>query len=116
MPYGLLHVTPPISAPDFIKRSPLAHSDGPQAVWLKADPNTLQHPEYPNVFSVGDVAALPTSKTGAAIRKQAPVVVHNLLALRDGKDPARSFTRYDGYMSCPIVTGYGKLILAEFKL
>ena len=115
LPYELLHVTPPMSAPDFIKASPLAHQDGPQRGWVKADQFTLQHPDYPNVFALGDVAALPTSKTGAAIRKQAPVVVQNLKALLEGRDPATSFGQYDGYTSCPLVTGYGKLVLAEFK-
>jgi len=63
------------------------------------------------VFSLGDCSSLPTSRTGAAIRKQAPVLVENLAALRAGRQPS---ARYDGYASCPLVTGYGKLILAEF--
>ncbi len=50
-------------------------------------------------------------KTGAAIRKQAPVVAENLLAHMNGK-PLKA--RYDGYTSCPLVTGYNKLVLAEF--
>ena len=29
----------------------------------------------------------------------------------DGKAPSAS---YDGYTSCPLVTGYGKLVMAEF--
>jgi sulfide:quinone oxidoreductase len=59
---------------------------------------------------VREVAASP-SRTGAAIRKHAPVTVANLLALRAGEPLA---ARYDGYASCPLVTGYGKLVLAEF--
>jgi sulfide:quinone oxidoreductase len=107
LPYDLLHVTPPMSAPDVIKRSPLASEAG----WVEVDKHTLQHVRYANVFSLGDASSLPTSKTGAAIRKQAPVVVKNLLATMQGKPlPAR----YDGYTSCPLVTGYGRLILAEF--
>ena len=47
----------------------------------------------------------------AAVRKQAPIVVRNLLALRDGREPSG---RYDGYGSCPLIVGYGKVILAEF--
>lgn len=113
--YDLLHVTPPMSAPDFIKRSPLAYADGPNQGWLKVDIHTLQHTDYPNVFGLGDVAALPTGKTGAAIRKQAPVVVHNLMALLQGEEATTGFVQYDGYSSCPLVTGYGKLVLAEFK-
>jgi sulfide:quinone oxidoreductase len=75
------------------------------------DKNTLQHVRYSNIFSLGDSAGLPTSKTGAAIRKQAPVVVENLLAALKGNTMTAS---YNGYTSCPLLTGYGKLVLAEF--
>jgi sulfide:quinone oxidoreductase len=107
IPYALLHVVPPQSAPDVVKRSALGDAAG----WAEADKFTLQHPRFPNVFSLGDASSLPTSRTGAAIRKQAPVLVDNLLALRAG---APLTARYDGYASCPLVTGYGKLVLAEF--
>lgn len=105
--YELLHVTPPQSAPDFVKRSPLANADG----WVDVDKHTTQHVRHPNVFSLGDASSLPCSKTGAAIRKQAPVTVANVEAFRAGK-PLEA--RYDGYASCPLITGYGRLILAEF--
>lgn len=107
MKYDLIHVTPPMSAPDFVKRSPLANAAG----WVDVDKATLQHVRYPNVFSLGDASSLPTSKTGAAVRKQAPVLVANLLAQMSGLKPGAA---YDGYTSCPLVTGYGRLILAEF--
>lgn len=107
MKYDLLHVTPPMSAPDFIKQSPLANSSG----WVEVDKHTLQHARYPNVWSLGDASSLPTSKTGAAIRKQAPVLVENLLAHMAGRPLTAA---YDGYTSCPLVTGYGRLVLAEF--
>lgn len=105
--YELLHVVPPQSAPDFVKSSPLADGGG----WVEVDQHTLQHARYPDVFSLGDCSSLPASRTGAAIRKQAPVLVENLLAHRGGGELTGS---YDGYASCPLVTGYGKLILAEF--
>lgn len=105
--FDLLHVVPPQSAPDFIKRSPLADSAG----WVEVDKFTLQHLRFPDVFSLGDASSLPTSRTGAAIRKQAPVLVQNLLAHRRGEPLA---AHYDGYTSCPVITGYGKLVLAEF--
>jgi sulfide:quinone oxidoreductase len=87
------------------------YQDGPNKGWVKVDIHTLQHIDYPNVFSLGDVAALPTAKTGAAIRKQAPVLVKNLLAAIKGQ---RIEASYNGCSSCPLVTGYGKLVLAEF--
>ena len=105
--YEMIHVTPPQSAPDFVKNSPIANAAG----WVDVDKHTLQHVRYANIFSVGDASSLPTGKTGAAIRKQTPVLVSNLLALMQG----RNFTgHYNGYSSCPLITGYGKLILAEF--
>jgi sulfide:quinone oxidoreductase len=107
MRYDLLHVTPPMSAPDFVKRSPLANAGG----WVDVDRSTLQHTRHPNVFGLGDASSLPTSKTGAAIRKQAPVLVENLLAQMAGRPLTAA---YDGYTSCPLVTGYGRLVLAEF--
>jgi sulfide:quinone oxidoreductase len=105
--YDLLHVSPPQSAPDFVKASPLAGAGG----WVEVDKYTLQHVRYPDVWALGDASSLPTSRTGAAIRKQAPVLVENLLARAEGRAPT---ARYDGYASCPLVTGYGSLILAEF--
>jgi sulfide:quinone oxidoreductase len=105
--YDMIHVTPPMSAPDVLKRSPLANEQG----WCAADKFTLRHPTYPDVFALGDAAGLPTSKTGAAIRKEAPVLVHNLLAAMHGKPCDAA---YDGYTSCPVVTGYGRMVLAEF--
>ena len=79
--------------------------------YVRADKHTLRHPQWPNVFALGDVASLPTSKTGAAIRKQSPVVAANLLAAMHGGD----IKSYDGYTSCPLVTSRNKLLLAEFN-
>jgi len=109
--YDFLHAVPPQSAPDFIKKSPIAHQEGPNKGWAKADKYTLQNPEFPNVFALGDASELPTSRTGAAIRKQAPVLVENLLAVMESREPP---AKYDGYASCPLVTAYDKLLLAEF--
>lgn len=107
LPYAMLHVAPPMSAPDFLKGSPIADASG----WVDVDPDNLRHKRFPNIFGLGDASNLPTSKTGAAIRKQAPVLVAHLLATMEG---GVSDKRYDGYSSCPIVTDYGKLMLAEF--
>ena len=106
--YDMLHTAPPSVAPKFIQDSPLVN----EAKWLDVDHHTLQHNKYSNIFGLGDVAALPTAKTGAAIRKQVPVVVDNIsLLMKHNKIGTKS---YDGYSSCPIVTDYGKMVLAEF--
>jgi len=105
--YDMAHVTPPQGAPDVVKKSPLADAAG----WVEVDKHTTRHTRFANVFALGDASSLPTSRTGAAIRKQAPVLVANLLAALDGRPLA---SRYDGYASCPIPTGDGKLLLCEF--
>lgn len=113
MHFDMLHLAPPQSAPKFIRESIVSIQDGPSKGWVDVDINTLRHMRFANIFALGDVAALPTGKTGAAVRKQAPVVVGNILNLiktnQLGKDV------YSGYSSCPLVTGYGRMVLAEFK-
>ena len=105
--YDMIHVTPPQGAPDVVKQSALADAAG----WAEVNKATLQHARFPNVFSLGDASSLPTSRTGAAVRAQAPVLVANLLAAID----ARAATgAYGGYTACPIPTEYGKLLLCEF--
>ncbi len=106
-PYSMIHVTPPMGPPDFVKNSPLADNAG----WVDVDKYTLAHKKYPNVFSLGDVSSLHTGKTGAGIRKQYPILVENLLAV-DAKTTLKG--QYNGYTSCPLVTGKGRPILAEF--
>lgn len=113
MHYDMLHIAPPQSAPDFIKQSPFAHTDGPHKGYMNVDIHTLQHVRYKNVFGLGDSAGLPTAKTGAAIRKQVPVAVENITRVLKSLPLAEK--GYEGYSSCPIVTGYGKMLLCEFK-
>ncbi|MHC5202149.1 NAD(P)/FAD-dependent oxidoreductase [Myroides sp. LJL119] len=109
MSFDFLHLAPPSVAPLFIKESDLANNQG----WMDVNLNTLQSNKYSNIFGLGDVAGLPTAKTGAAIRKQVPVVVDNICKLLQNK-PADN-ANYNGYSSCPLVTGYGKMVLAEFN-
>jgi sulfide:quinone oxidoreductase len=106
--FDMIHVTPPQSAPDFIKQSPLANAAG----WVDVNDKSLQHNKYGNIFSLGDVAATSNAKTAAAVRKQAPVVVDNILALM--KDQAVK-EGYDGYGSCPLTTSLNTVMLAEFS-
>ena len=105
--YDMIHITPPQGPPDVVRQSPLGNAAG----WVEVDQHTLQHTRFPDVWSAGDCSSLPTSKTGAAVRKQAPVLADNLLAKRAGQALKG---HYDGYASCPLVTGRGRVILAEF--
>ena len=96
--YTLLHATPPMGPLNVIKGSPIADSAG----WVEVDKGTLQHvkPEYNNIFALGDASSLPTSKTAAAITKQAPVLTENLFHLLDSGKIGSAV--YDGYTSCPV--------------
>jgi sulfide:quinone oxidoreductase len=109
LPYDVLHAVPRQSAPDWIKSSPL--STGDATGYVEIDKHTMQHVRHPNVFSLGDAGSSPNSKTGAAIRKQAPVVVENVESFLAGRPLTAS---YNGYGSCPIVTSSHAMLLAEF--
>ncbi|MDD4238243.1 MAG: pyridine nucleotide-disulfide oxidoreductase, partial [Desulfotomaculaceae bacterium] len=78
---------------------------------VDVNPYTLQHMRYHNIFVLGDAADLPTPKTGAAARQQAKVVAENLIRLLSSR---QTKANYNGYTSCPITTGYGKVVLLEY--
>ncbi|MER5437057.1 FAD/NAD(P)-binding oxidoreductase [Streptomyces sp. NPDC002790] len=110
LPYDMAHLVPPQSAPDWIKRSPLADAANP-AGYVEINQHTMRHVRYPNIWALGDAGSSPNSKTGAAVRKQAPVVVENLLATMHCREP---LAVYNGYSSCPLTTARNKMLLAEF--
>lgn len=105
--FDMLHISPPQSAPDFVKVSPLANEAG----WIDVDPETLRHTRYTNIYALGDACSSPNAKTMAAARKQAPIVATNVLAKLEGK---KKRAVYDGYGSCPLTVERGKIVLAEF--
>lgn len=106
--FDLLHVVPKMGPHAFVKNSALANEAG----FVDVDDGTTRHKKFSNIWSAGDASSLPTSKTAAAITAQAPVLVDNLLRAKEGKEPQAI---YDGYTSCPLLTEYGKVLLAEFK-
>ena len=111
--YDFMHFMAPQSAPDFVRESGLSWTEGKLAAdgWAMVDKQTLVHLTYPNIVCLGDCAGIPTSKTSAAVRKQVPVAVENLVALMEGREPE---AKYNGYAACPIVTDYGHVLLCEF--
>lgn len=105
--YDFLHATIPMAPHDFIKNSSVANAAG----HVEVSEKTLQSTKFPNVWSLGDASSLPTSKTAAAVMSQTPILAHNFYNANHGKALT---AEYDGYTSCPLLVGYGKLILAEF--
>lgn len=110
IPYDFAHVVPPQSAPDWLKRSSIA-SDSLSG-FVDVDQHTLQHVRHREIFALGDAAGTPNAKTGAAVRKQAPVVVENILAAIENEELSGA---YGGYASCPLVTSRNRVMLAEFN-
>ncbi len=129
--FGFLHVVPPQKPWDWVAKSKIGKFTYIQlhtilerveltstlcvadaAGWVDVDKSTTQHNKYKNIFSIGDASSLPNSKTAAAITAQVPVMVDNLLAIMAGKE---SKAAYDGYASCPLLTGHNELMLCEFK-
>ncbi len=107
VPYDFLHVTPPQIAPREIGESDIGSAAG----WVPVNKETLQHIKFKNIFAIGDIAQVPMGKTGGSVRKQYKVLVKNLVALMEGK---KLIAKYEGYTVCPLITGIGTVMLAEF--
>ncbi|MFM1901862.1 MAG: hypothetical protein RLZZ216_2438 [Cyanobacteriota bacterium] len=107
--FDLLHVVPPMGAPDVVATSALA-TEGSHG-YVDVDPFTGRHNRLSNVFAIGDVGSFPTAKTAAAIRKQAPVIAAQVIAQLRGSS---SELRYDGYSACPLITSDHTVMLMEF--
>lgn len=107
-PYDFMHITPAQVAPEEIANSPVGSGKG----WVPVKKETLQHVKYPNVFALGDIVAVPMGKTGGSARKQYKVVIENLIAVMEGREPK---AEYDGYTVCPLITSLSTIMLAEFN-
>jgi sulfide:quinone oxidoreductase len=107
MKYDFIHITPPMKAPTEVGKSSIGSGKG----WVPVKKETLQHVKFPNVFSMGDVAAVPMGKTGGSARKQYKVLCENLVAQMEGKELE---AKYGGYTVCPLITSIGTVMLAEF--
>lgn len=106
--YDALYLAPPHRAYGWIADSDLAAGDSEG--FVAVDPETLQHVRHPRVWGLGDAATVGTLPSGGALRRQVPVVAHNIQARRTG----RTMHRYDGYSVAPVTTSRRGLLLAEF--
>ncbi|KAE8765307.1 NAD(P)/FAD-dependent oxidoreductase [Georgenia thermotolerans] len=106
--YDALYLAPPHRAPQWVAASGLSTAEA--AGFAAVDPHTLQHVRHPRVWGLGDVATVDTLPSGGALRRQVPVVAHNIAAQRAG----RGLRRYDGYSVAPVTTNRRELLLAEF--
>lgn len=106
--YDLLLAEPRQVAPPWIRESGLASEpDG----FVDVDVRTLRSPTHPDIWALGDAAALTNSRSGGALRKQTKVLAENLTAVLAGKEPP---ARYDGYGVCPFTVSRSTAVFAEF--
>lgn len=110
LPYDVLNAVPPQSAPDWLKTTDLPVV-GDQYGFVEVDTQTLRHPRYPNVWSLGDAAGTTNSKAGGALRKQTKVLAKNLVSARKGEPLSQ---KYNGYSVCPFTVSRSTVVFAEF--
>jgi len=108
--YDVLNAVPPQSAPDWLKGTDLPAA-GDVHGFVEVDTQTLQHPRYPTIWSLGDAAGTSNSKAGGALRQQTKVLAKNLVSARKGQ-PLKAM--YNGYSVCPFTVSRNTVVFAEF--
>lgn len=106
--YDLLVSVPVNMGDEAVARSSL----GDELNFIEVDKHTFVHPRYPNLFALGDAAALPTSKAGSVAHFAVDCFAENFLRLIDGLEMLPS---YDGHANCFIESGFGKGLLIDFN-
>lgn len=95
--YDLLVSIPPHDGSDVVRDAGLG-DDG----WVDVDPATLEATNAENVYALGDIADLPTSKAGSAAHYAATSLADRLASVVRGERPT---AEYDGKTVCFIESG-----------
>jgi len=80
--------------------------------FVTCDKNLMVHTKYKNIYSIGDAANFPTSKTASGARKQAAILTERMAAHIRGGEPKAT---YDGEIICPILTRHKRVMFANFN-
>ena len=107
--FDLAVVIPVHNGAAYVTRSP---GLGDALGFVPVDMHTLQADAAPNVFALGDAAALPVSKAGSVTHFEGEVLVENIRRFLDGRPLDAS---YDGHANCFIETGFSKAMLIDFN-
>jgi sulfide:quinone oxidoreductase len=109
VPFDLAVVVPVHNgAPCIVRSDGLADEIG----FVPTDRHTLQSTAFPEVFALGDAAALPISKAGSVTHFEGEVLVENVQRFLAGEPLDAS---YDGHANCFIETGFRKAMLIDFN-
>ena len=107
--FDLAVVVPAHGGAAWVGRSP---GLGDALDFVPTDPHTLVSTADPDVFVIGDAAAVPTSKAGSVTHFEGAVLVRNVVRRMNGETPDASF---DGHTNCFIESGFGKALLIDFN-
>ena len=106
--YDLLVTIPAHAGARYLERSP-GFAD--ELGFALVDRYTLRSRAAENVFAIGDVSDLPTSKAGSVTHFEAEAVVENICRHLEGDELTGL---YDGHANCFIETGFHKALLIDF--
>ncbi|MFE1310530.1 NAD(P)/FAD-dependent oxidoreductase [Streptomyces sp. NPDC058755] len=109
LPFDLAVVVPLHGGAEYVGRS---DGLGDELGFIPVDPHTLQHPDRPEVFAIGDAAGLPASKAGSVAHFEGEVLVRNIGRFLAGRPLDASF---DGHTNCFVETGFHKALLIDFN-
>jgi len=107
--FDLLVEVPVHSGAEYVGRS---DGLGDELDFVPTDEHTLQSKVAPNIFVIGDAAAVPTSKAGSVTHFEGEVLTRNVEHFLAGEDLE---PRFDGHANCFIETGFHKALLIDFN-
>ena len=91
----------------------IAHSGlGDELNFVPVDKHTLLSGKYPNIFVLGDAAAIPASKAGSTAHFAVETFAENFVRYSGGQELLPLF---DGHANCFIESGFGKGVLIDFN-
>lgn len=105
--YDLLVAIPPHLGSNLVADAGLG-DDG----WVDVDPRTLEATNAEDVYAVGDVADVPTSKAGSVAHYEAGVVADRIANRVRGTVPTAT---YDGKTVCFLEAGMDEATFIEFS-
>ncbi|MCU4744529.1 FAD/NAD(P)-binding oxidoreductase [Natronoglomus mannanivorans] len=105
--YDLLVAIPPHRGSDLVTDAGLGE-DG----WVDVDRHTLEATVAEDVYAIGDVADVPTSKAGSVAHYEAGVVADRIASRARGQTPTAT---YDGKTVCFLEAGMDEATFIEFE-
>jgi sulfide:quinone oxidoreductase len=104
--YDLFVAIPPHAGSDLVEAAGLGESG-----WVDVDRHTLEATAAPDVYAIGDVADVPTSKAGSVAHFQAGTVADRITSRVRGETPTAT---YDGKTVCFLEAGMDEATFVEF--